>query len=182
MWTNTFDVSTTLSAGGLISGTMALADGSSKDYKVVASLGTMLSEATIAVTDEIAWVFTVDDPCVQAGIIASKVADGETNLFEASVWIGDDAYEHKFYAYDDEVFITQGQDYCGDVSMSLVMSDQVTEITSTAITLGDADPTKTFADFIISAQSSDPADYTNSATTYYLKVSLVDYEQSSNTK
>jgi hypothetical protein len=126
-------------------------------------------------TDTVAWNFEVSDVCAQAGILASRVADGETNLFETSVWVGDDAEVFRFFNYEDTVATsdtTSGD--CGEITVSLVDADQ-NPLTSEVITLAAADATQTFKNWQITMGSTDPADYTNTPVTYYLKVALTDY-------
>ena len=131
----------------------------------------------VVVNDEQPLYVQVSNPCLVAngGAVVPKA------ISDIDYWIKDSTdstsvtYFHDYPTDRDggqTYLYTNGNDLCGSKSYEIVMADQVTSNTNTAfLTL-----TNTGDPMTISVYTNDPVYYTNAQVTYYLKVTLLDYQ------
>jgi hypothetical protein len=141
--TQAFELGMTFANGGSIAGKITLADAAIKTWRIKATIGNMLSATPIEITANndnvfptLEWNFVVVDACAQPGVLASKMANGVTNLFEGQHWVGDDQGYFRFDNYD------AGD--CGAVTLTLVDENQSALSPTSKIELVAADAAVTF--------------------------------------
>jgi hypothetical protein len=139
--TQAFELGMTFANGGSIAGKITLADQAIKTWRIKATIGNMLSATPIPITvsstfSELEWNFEVVDACAQVGVLASKIAGGDTKLFDGQHWVGDDSGYFRFDNY------YEGD--CGSVTLTLVDENQNALTPTSKIELVAADTAETF--------------------------------------